>query len=877
MAINGVGYGTTVLNQSVLNINNQLTALQQQLTSGKKSASYAGMGVNEGFAIAARSQLSNISAFADTMTNINTNIGIANTALQSMVTIGTTVLNSANSSMQTLNSAGQTISQQTATSQLSSMLGILNIQAGDRYLFSGAAINTPPVASMDNILNGTTTQAGLKQVISERAQADGTTGLGRLVVASPTATSVQVVEDAAGSPFGLKFNAVSSSLTGATVTGPAGSPSGVSIDLGGTNPNNGDKVSFAFNLPDGTTEQVQLTASSTTPAPAGSFAIGATSTITAANLKAALTTAIGTLANTSLVAASAVAAGNDFFNPVGTVAGSAVSNKAATPASISGATLLSGAAGTDSLSSNFAAGDTITVNGAPITFVASGAVGNNQVNTSDSVQTLLTKIDALTGTTTPSTVSDGVIAMHTTNGASLNVTSSNSAAFAALGFGAIATQPPLALAGSAVNNQATIPASVTGATLLSGLAGTDSLSTSFAAGNTITVNGTPITFVGSGATGNQLNVTDSVQTLLSKIDSITHTSIPSTISGGAIALRSNTGASLTVTSSNPTAFAAIGFPAPATATLPPLQVAGSAVNNEATTPAPITGVTALSGLAGTDSLATSFAVGNTITVNGTPITFVASGASDNQHVNITDSVQTLLTKIDALTGTTTPSTISGGAITLRSDKGASLTVTSSNSAAFAALGLGASAAATVGPLRVGGSPLGSATTLVSGTANTVQWYTGESGPGSARATAMARVDQSVTVQYGARANESAIRSQLQTLAVFAAVTTSASNPNAALQVSALSQRTAQNLANDPGQQTIQDIQSDFATAQQTMKDATTRQTQTQSMLQGIIDQAESVSPDQVASQILALQTALQASFQTTSMLSQLVLTKFLPV
>jgi len=877
MAINGVGYGTTVLNQSVLNINNQLTALQQQLTSGKKSSSYAGMGVNEGFAIAARSQLSNISAFADTMTNINTNIGIANTALQSMATIGTTVLNSANSSMQTLNSTGQTISQQTATSQLSSMIGILNIQAGDRYLFSGAAINTPPVASMDNILNGTTTQAGLKQVISERAQADGTTGLGRLVVASPTATSVQVVEDAAGSPFGLKFNAVSSSLTGATVTGPAGSPSGVSIDLGGTNPNNGDKVSFAFNLPDGTTEQIQLTASSTTPAPAGSFAIGATSTVTAANLKAALTTAIGTLANTSLVAASAVAAGNDFFNSAGTVAGSAVNNKAATPASISGATLLSGAAGTNSLSSNFSVGDTITVNGAPITFVASGAVGNNQVNTSDSVQTLLTKIDALSGTTTPSTVSDGVIALHTTNGASLNVASSNSAAFAALGFGAIATQPPLALAGSAVNNQATIPAPVTGATLLSGLAGTDSLSTGFAAGNTITVNGTPILFVASGATGNQLNVTDSVQTLLSKIDSITGTSIPSTISGGAIALRSNTGASLTVTSSNPTAFAAIGFPAPASATLPPLQVAGSAVNNEATTPAPITGVTALSGLAGTDSLATSFAAGNTITVNGTPITFVASGATGNQ-LNVTDSVQTLLSKIDSITGTTVPSTISNGAITLRSNNGASLTVTSSNSAAFAALGLGASAAATVGPLRVGGSPLGTATTLVSGTpANTVQWYTGESGPGSARATAMARVDQSVTVQYGARANESAIRSQLQTLAVFAAVTTSASNPNAALQVSALSQRTAQNLAKQPGQQTIQDIQSDFATAQQTMKDATTRQTQTQSMLQGIIDQAESVSPDQVASQILALQTALQASFQTTSMLSQLVLTKFLPV
>jgi flagellar hook-associated protein 3 FlgL len=625
MAINSVSFGPTYLNQSLLNLNNQLATLQSQLTTGKKSTSYAGMGVNEGFAIAARAQLANISAFSDTMSNINTNIGIANTALQSMVDVGTTVLNSANSSMQGLNSAGQTIAQQTATSQLSSMLGILNMQAGDRYLFSGSAINTPSVASMDDILNGTTTQAGLKQVISERQQADGTTGLGRLVITSPTATSVQVAEDVAGSPFGLKLSAISSSLTGATVTGPAGSPAAVSIDLGATNPNNGDKVSFAFTLPDGTTESIQLTASSATPPPVGSFAIGANSTATSANLKAALNTAIGTLANTSLVAASAVAAGSDFFSSAGTATGSVVNNKAAIPAPITGATLLSGAAGTDSLAANFAAGDTITVNGTPITFVASGATGNNQLNVTDSVQTLLTKIDSITGTSTPSTISGGVIALHTDDAANLTVTSSNSAAFAALGFGVTAT-----------------------------------------------------------------------------------------------------------------------------ATLP--------------------------------------------------------------------------------------------------------------------------------PLRVSGSPLSAATSLVSGTpANTISWYTGEAGPGSARATATARVDQSVTVQYGARANETAIRSQLQTLAVFAAVTTSAANSNAALQVTALSQRVAQNLARQPGQQTIEDIQSDFATAQLTMKDATARQTQAQGMLQGIVDQAENVSPDQVASQILALQTALQASYQTTAMLAQLSLTKYLPV
>jgi flagellar hook-associated protein 3 FlgL len=624
MAINSVGFGPTYLNQSLLNLNNQLTTLQSQLTTGKKSTSYAGMGVNEGFAIAARSQLANISAFSDTMSNITTNIGVANTALQSMADIGTTVLNSANSASQALNSAGQTITQQTATAQLSSMLGILNTQAGDRFLFSGSAINTPAVASIDDILNGTTTQAGLKTVIAERNQADlGASGLGRLVVTAPTPTSAQVAEDVAGSPFGLKLQAVSSSLTGATVTGPAGSPSAISVDLGATNPNNGDSVSFAFTLPDGTTESIQLTASSATPPPAGSFAIGATSTVTAANLKAALTAAIGTLANTALVAASAVAASDNFFSPAGTATGSVVNNKAATPAPITGATLLSGAANTDSLATNFAAGDTITVNGTPVSFVASGAVGN------------------------------------------------------------------------------------------------------------------------------QLNVTDSVQTLLSKIDSITGTSKPSTVSGGVIALHTDDAADLSVTSSNPAALAALGFGPAVTATRP--------------------------------------------------------------------------------------------------------------------------------PLRVSGSPL-TATALVSGTpANTVSWYTGEAGPGSARATATARIDQSVTVQYGARANETAIRSQLQSLAVLAAVTTTPTNPNAAAQVAALSQRVAQNLAPQPGQQTIQDIQSDFATAQSTMKDAASRQQQTQAMLQNIVDQAESVSPDQVASQILALQTSLQASYQTTAMLSQLSLTKFLPI
>ena len=56
---------------------------------------------------------------------------------------------------------------------------------------------------------------------------------------------------------------------------------------------------------------------------------------------------------------------------------------------------------------------------------------------------------------------------------------------------------------------------------------------------------------------------------------------------------------------------------------------------------------------------------------------------------------------------------------------------------------------------------------------------------------------------------------------------------------------------------------------------TARQTQTQTALQNMVDQTEGIDQNQVASEILALQNSLQASYQTTAMLSQLSLTKFL--
>ena len=121
-------------------------------------------------------------------------------------------------------------------------------------------------------------------------------------------------EDAAGSPFGLKLAAVNSTLNGATVTGPAGSPASISVDLGATNPNDGDSISYTFTLPDGTSQTLQLQATtSATPGP-NQFTIGATPAATAVNLQAALTAGVSQIGSTSLSAASAMAASNDFFD-----------------------------------------------------------------------------------------------------------------------------------------------------------------------------------------------------------------------------------------------------------------------------------------------------------------------------------------------------------------------------------------------------------------------------------------------------------------------------------------------------------------------------------------------------------------------------------
>lgn len=318
MSITGPGSVTAMNVAAVTSMNNQLNTLSTELSTNEAAQTYSGLGSQAGVAVALNAQLAAINGYSNTATTVGTTLSVAQSVLTQVGSSGTAVEQAIGGQGSfSLNNNGQTTTQAAAQTQLDEILSLLNTQVGSNYIFSGSATSQPSVASTSAILNGTGTQAGLTQVIAQRLQADqGSNGLGRLLIPSPSSSTVSVTEDAAGSPFGFKLAGATSSLTGATVTGPVSSPpNGQSISIAlGSNPNAGDSISLNLTLPDGSSQTITLQATTDSPPGANQFTIGATASDTATNLQTALTTAVGNLDQTALPAASAMAAANNFFS-----------------------------------------------------------------------------------------------------------------------------------------------------------------------------------------------------------------------------------------------------------------------------------------------------------------------------------------------------------------------------------------------------------------------------------------------------------------------------------------------------------------------------------------------------------------------------------
>ena len=132
------------------------------------------------------------------------------------------------------------------------------------------------------------------------------------------------------------------------------------------------------------------------------------------------------------------------------------------------------------------------------------------------------------------------------------------------------------------------------------------------------------------------------------------------------------------------------------------------------------------------------------------------------------------------------------------------------------------------------------------------------------------------MQYGARANEPALTAQLQTIAAMAAMTTTSRRPERQRpDRRALPAGGAQNFCRQTGQQTVQDMTADFAGAQIAMQSAADRQTQTKNTAETMLQSIEGVTDAEVTAKLLAVQNSLNASYQTTAMLYQTSLLKYL--
>ncbi|MBV5265302.1 flagellin [Pinisolibacter aquiterrae] len=311
-------YSYTGLNGSLANRLSaqraQMSDLTQQEVSQLKAPTYKGI-ENRSLTLAFQAKIAQNESYQSTITTINTRLSVLGNSLDAMSTVSQDLSGVLGTNGYQLTSSGQTSEQIVAKNALETYISTLNTDVDGQFVFAGKASDVSPVVDLTTMLEGNGVQAGYKTVAAQRLQADlGSDGLGRLDLTS-SGSDVTLAEDGSH-VFGMKLTGVTSTLSNVTTTGPSGTPASLSIDVTGQ-PTAGEAMDIELTLPDGTTTKVTLTAGTEADTANGTFAIGATTDETAANIQAALQAQLETTAKTDLTAASAEAAANNFFDTAG--------------------------------------------------------------------------------------------------------------------------------------------------------------------------------------------------------------------------------------------------------------------------------------------------------------------------------------------------------------------------------------------------------------------------------------------------------------------------------------------------------------------------------------------------------------------------------
>ncbi len=181
------------------------------------------------------------------------------------------------------------------------------------------------------------------------------------------------------------------------------------------------------------------------------------------------------------------------------------------------------------------------------------------------------------------------------------------------------------------------------------------------------------------------------------------------------------------------------------------------------------------------------------------------------------------------------------------------------------------------------------TAFFEGTApGAMQWYRGEGVRSivppdplysvTARNGVPLRVDTTQSVGIGARANEAGFVNMLAGFAVMAASTFSiapAARDTEQARYAALAARSTASLDPPAERGNMRDIVVDLGHASAALEGVKARHQSAKAMWEGAIADVENANDEEVAASILTLQTRLQASYQTTSILSKLSMVNYL--
>jgi flagellar hook-associated protein 3 FlgL len=186
-------------------IRTQLNTLSEQVSTGKVSTTYAGLGTSAATSIALRPAMAHLQAWQDNIDVADTRLKVTQTALQQISQVAsdfraqTSNLNGlSGSNIDTIAAAARQALQQVA--------GLLNSQDAGVYVFAGQDSANPPIPSGSAI-----TSSGFATQIAGAVAGLGTNGVAATLA---TITGIAASNAAGTSPFSATLSQPAASLAG---------------------------------------------------------------------------------------------------------------------------------------------------------------------------------------------------------------------------------------------------------------------------------------------------------------------------------------------------------------------------------------------------------------------------------------------------------------------------------------------------------------------------------------------------------------------------------------------------------------------------------------------------------------------------------------